>query len=128
MPGSLEVTIGNCTIEQRTGGRFKTTHELVQAHLRGDQAASDVWLNSVRALGCGISSLINVLDPEAVIIGGGIARSGAALFEPLEGFVRDTEWNVGAPARILPAQLGELAGAYGAAWNAQCAAGILPAS
>jgi glucokinase len=66
-----------------------------------------------------VASLINVLDPEAVIIGGGIARAGKVLFEPLERFVRDMEWNVGTPpVKILPAQLGELAGAYGAAWNA----------
>ena len=118
MPGSLEVMVGNCTIEQRTRGRFKTTHEMIEAHARGDKEATEVWLQSVRALGYAISSFTNILDPEAVIIGGGIARSGAALFEPLERFVRDSEWNVGAPVRILPAQLGELAGAYGAAWNA----------
>jgi glucokinase len=119
MPGSLEMMMGNCTIEQRSKGRFKTTHELVEAHQHGDAFASEVWLNSVRALGYAISSLINVLDPEAVIIGGGIARSGAALFQPLKRFVRDTEWNVGAePVKLLPAQLGEFAGAYGAAWNA----------
>jgi glucokinase len=118
MPGSLEALVGNCTIEQRTNGRFKTTHDLVAAHLAGDKFASEVWLQSVRALGYAISSLINVLDPEAVIIGGGIARSGAALFEPLERFVRDTEWDIGAKIPILSAQLGELAGAYGAAGNA----------
>jgi len=119
MPGSLEVLVGNCTLESRAGGRWKTTHELVEAHRQGNREATEVWLRSVRALGCGISSLINVLDPEAVIIGGGIARSGSALFEPLEKVVRDTEWNVGTnPVKIIPAQLGELAGACGAAWNA----------
>jgi len=119
MPGSLEVMIGNCTIEARTGGKFQTTHDLVAAHLAGDQAATEIWLRSVRALGVAIAGLINVLDPEAVIIGGGIARAGAALFEPLEKFVRDAEWNVGAaPVKILPAQLGEFAGACGAAWSA----------
>jgi glucokinase len=118
MPGSLEVMVGNCTIGQRTGERFKTTHELVEAHIRGDKAATEAWLRSMRALGYAISSFANVLDPEAVIIGGGIARSGTALFEPLMRFVRDSEWNVGALIKILPAQLGELAGAYGAAWNA----------
>ncbi len=119
MPGSLEVMIGNCTIEARSGGKFQTTHDLVAAHLAGDEAATEIWLRSVRALGVAVAGLINVLDPEAVIIGGGIARSGAALFEPLETFVRDAEWNVGAsPVKILPAQLGEFAGACGAAWNA----------
>jgi len=119
MPGSLEMMMGNCTVAERSNGRFETTHELVAAHLAGDAAASAVWMRSVRALGCAIASFINIVDPEAVIIGGGIARSGPALFEPLEEAVRDTEWNVGGPeVRILPAQLGELAGAYGAAWNA----------
>jgi glucokinase len=119
MPGSLEVMIGNCTVEQRSKGRFKTTHDLVDAHRAGDAFASEVWLNSVRALGYAISSMINVLDPEAVIIGGGIARSGPALFQPLTQFVRDTEWDVSpTPVKLLPAQLGEFAGAYGAAWNA----------
>ncbi len=119
LPGSLEVQIGNCTVGERTGGRFQSTHDLVAAHLVGDSAATKVWLRSVQALGCAISSFINVLDPEAVIIGGGIARSGAALFEPLERFVRDTEWDVGAPpVKLWPAQLGEFAGAFGAARNA----------
>lgn len=119
MPGSLEVMIGNCTIGARSGGKFLTTHDLVEAHERGDAVATEIWLRSVRALGVAVAGLINVLDPEAVIIGGGIARSGAALFEPLEKFVRDAEWNVGAvPVKILPAQLGEFAGACGAAWAA----------
>lgn len=120
MPGSLEVMIGNCTVEERSEGRFKTTHQLVAAHQAGDPLATEVWLKSVRALGCAISSLINVLDPEAVIVGGGIARCGATLFDPLKRYVRDTEWDIGVePVRIVPAQLGELAGAYGAAiWGA----------
>jgi glucokinase len=118
-PGSLELFIGNKTIRERTGGRFATTHELVNAHLAGDAAATGWWLRSVRALAAGIASLVNVLDPEAVIIGGGIARSGPALFEPLERILREMEWAAGGHrVRLLPAQLGELAGAFGAAYNA----------
>ena len=120
MPGSLETLIGNYNIAARSGGRFATTHALVEAHRAGDTFATEVWLKSVRALACAIGSFINILDPEAVIVGGGIARAGAALFEPLEKFVREVEWNVGpASVKILPAQLGELAGAYGAAWHAR---------
>src|ERR1051325_10184800 len=44
MPGSLEVVIGNCTISERTNGRYQTTHELVAAHLRGNKAATKTWL------------------------------------------------------------------------------------
>ncbi|MBI3880531.1 MAG: ROK family protein [Verrucomicrobia bacterium] len=117
-PGSLERFMGNKFIAQRTGGRYATTHELVAAVQSGDAAARELWLQSVRALGASIGSLINVLDPDAVIVGGGIARAGATLFEPLEKFVRQYEWQAaGHVAKILPAQLGDFAGAYGSAWN-----------
>jgi glucokinase len=119
MPGSLEVAIGNWNVRERSGGRFETTHALVAAHLTGDTEATRVWLDSVRALACAIGSFANILDPEAVIIGGGIARSGAALFEPLQRFLDEVEWRPGGGrVKLLPAALGELAGAYGAASNA----------
>src|SRR5436190_1000036 len=34
-PGSLEVAIGNCTIQERSRGRFQTTHDLIAAHRKG---------------------------------------------------------------------------------------------
>ena len=118
-PGSLELLMGNCTVVERTGGRFQTTHELVAAHLAGDPGASGVWLRSVRALACAVASCVNILDPEAVIIGGGIARAGAALFDPLNALMAEMEWrSVGYVVKILPATLGEHAGACGAARNA----------
>lgn len=119
MPGSLEVMMGNCTIAERSQGRFQTTHDLVAAHLAGDAEASHIWLRSIRALACAIGSFANVLDPEAVIVGGGVARSGEALFEPLRQIVSEVEWkSVGYQVKILPATLGEFAGAFGAAGNA----------
>ncbi|MDA1272891.1 MAG: ROK family protein [Verrucomicrobia bacterium] len=118
-PGSLEVAIGNCTIQQRTNGRFQSTHELIRAHEAGDSEASVVWLKSVKALASAICSFINILDPEAVIVGGGIARAGETLFAPLEKFLDPIEWRPGGHrAKILSAQLGEFAGAIGAARNA----------
>lgn len=120
-PGSLEDAIGNCTIEKRTNGRFKSTHDLVAAHLAGDNEASQVWLKSIRCLAAAIVSLDNILNPEMVIIGGGIARAGDALFTPLRNFVQTMEWTpISGPLRIVPAKLGELAGAYGAASGAGC--------
>jgi glucokinase len=117
-PGSLEDMIGNCTVERRTGGRFKSTHDLIAAHLAGDADASRVWLRSVHALAVAVASLINVADPEVVIIGGGIARAGPALFDPLNAGLDRFEWRPhGRRARVVPAALGEYAGAIGAAWN-----------
>jgi len=119
MPGALEDAIGNCTIKQRTGGAYPTTHALVDAYKAGDARAKSIWLKSVKALACGIGSFVNVLDPEAVIIGGGIARAGGALFEPLQGFLERIEWRPGGSrVKILAAKMGEFAGAYGSAANA----------
>lgn len=118
-PGSLEWAIGNCTILERTQARFATTHELIQAADGGDAFAREVWLKSVRALACAIASFINILDPEVVIVGGGIARAGRALFQPLEACLEPIEWRPGGHrAKIVPAQMGEFAGAFGAAYNA----------
>src|SRR5437016_10911714 len=86
-PGSLEVAIGNCTVQQRSHGRFQATHDLIAAHLKGDAEATATWLQSVKALAAAVCSFINILDPQAVIIGGGIARAGAALFGPLQPFL-----------------------------------------
>ncbi len=117
-PGSLEDAIGNHNLQERSGGRFQTTHDLIRAHEAGDGDATALWLRSVRALAAAIVGFTNVLDPELVIIGGGIARCGETLFDPLRDMVSQFEWKVcGRAVRIAPAQLGEWAGAYGAAWN-----------
>jgi glucokinase len=118
-PGSLEHAIGNVTVSERTGGRFASTHDLIAAHLAGDADATRAWLRSVRALAAAVASIINVADPETVIIGGGIARAGDALFNPLESYLDRYEWRPhGHRAKVVPAVLGEHAGALGAAWNA----------
>lgn len=118
-PGSLEMAIGNKTVQARSQGRYASTRDLVEDARRGDPQASALWEESVRGLAVGINSLINVLDPEAVILGGGIAQAGPLLFDLLANTLARHEWRpMGSRVRILPAQLGELAGAYGASHQA----------
>ena len=118
-PGSLEDAIGECTLPARSGGRFTTTTALLAAARSGDAAAADVWRRSVRALAAGLTGLINVLDPEVVVIGGGVAAAGEALFSPLRDELAVMEWRVGtARVNVIAAQLGPRAGAIGAAWRA----------
>jgi len=118
-PGSLENAIGNHNVRERSGGRFGTTHDLVRAAAEGDPFAAAIWGRSLRALAAAVASFGNVLDPEVVIIGGGIARSEAQLFGPLRAHLERWEWRPGGRAmRLVAAALGEWAGAYGAAAHA----------
>lgn len=119
-PGSLESAIGNCTVSDRSHGRFETTHELVAAFEAGDTEAAHVWLTSIRSLAAAIASLINVVDPEVVVIGGGIAQASyESLREPLARELDRFEWRpFGRGVRIVAAHCGSFAGAVGAAKNA----------
>jgi glucokinase len=116
MPGSIEDEIGNLTVEQRSHGKFSTTFQLIDAYKKGDTFATWLWLSSVRKLAISISSYINILSPEAVIIGGGIAQAKGALMEPLQSFLDLYEWRPGGKKTILKlAYFSDLAGAIGAA-------------
>lgn len=118
-PGSLEVAIGNQSIAARSGGRYATTHALLTAEAAGEAQAREVWLASVRCLAAAIASLINVLDPEVVIVGGGIATgAGERLFAPLRQMLDAFEWRPGGHgARLVPAALGDHAGCLGAVFH-----------
>lgn len=118
-PGSLEQMIGNYNLRERSKGRFDSTRKLVEAHVAGDKDASDIWLRSVFHLGAAIASFINAFDPEIVIVGGGIAQAGAALFDPLANYLDKFEWRpMGHRVPVISAELGEKAGAIGAAYHA----------
>lgn len=116
MPGAIETMIGDCTIVARSNGRFASTAALVAAHRAGDADATRIWLLSVRALAFALGSCINLFDPEVIVLGGGIAQAGAALFAPLTAELDGIEWRPGGHrVPIMPATLGEWAGAIGAA-------------
>ena len=118
-PGSLEDAIGNQTIAQRGEGRYATTHALLDAYAAGDEHAQRVWLTSIRHLAAAIASLINVLDSELIILGGGIATGAKdLLFKPLQQALDDFEWRPGGhQARLAPAMLGDSAGCLGSVFN-----------
>jgi len=118
-PGSLEETIGNYNISERSAGRFNSTRQLVEAHLNYDRDATRIWLRSVFNLAAAIASFINAFDPEIVVIGGGIAQADSALFKPLNEYLDRFEWRpIGVVVPIRAAALGERAGAIGAAYYA----------
>ena len=118
-PGSFEEAVADCGVHRRSAGRFSTTEEVVKAAAQGDARAADMWARSIRALACGIASIANAVDPGIVVLGGGIATAGDALFRPLARQLDEVEWRpTGFGVRVVPAELGNMAGAFGAARNA----------
>lgn len=115
-PGAIEVLIGDYTVSRRSGGRFRTTRELVTAFNNGDLHAAQTWSKSIRALACAITSLINIVDPEIIILSGGITHAGDALLAPLRAELNRIEWRPGGHSvPIALSTLGDWAGAIGAA-------------
>ena len=116
MPGALETMIGECTLCARSNRHYANTHALLAACGAGDAEATRVWRRSIHALACSVASTINLLDPEVIILGGGIAQAGDALLVPLAAALDVIEWRRGGQRTPLAlALLGEWAGALGAA-------------
>ncbi len=116
MPGSLEECIGNCSIAKRTAGKFSSTHELLKAYSSGDSFAKDIWLTSVKKLAISLASASNLISPDTIVVGGGIAEANDDLFVPLNNLFDKYEWQPGGiRPLIVKAVHGDLAGAIGAA-------------
>ena len=82
----------------------------------GDETAQAVVNQFVDYLSEGIADLTNILRPEAVVLGGGVANEGEALFEPLRKAVNKRTYIAMdiVPLKIVGAKLGKRAGVYGA--------------
>lgn len=83
---------------------------------QGDETAKKVIEQFVGYLSEGIADFVNILRPEAIVIGGGISNEGEMLFEPLRKAV-DARTYIAmdiVPLKIVGAQLGNRAGIYGA--------------
>jgi len=82
---------------------------------QGDQMAIEVLAETGHYLGIGIANLIQLYNPQVLIVGGGVAQSGRWLFEPIMRTVRVRALMVPASTcRIVPAQLADDAGVIGA--------------
>jgi glucokinase len=100
------------------GDPARVTGELVvRAATEGDPIAVRILGEVGRRLGEGIAGLVNVLDPQVVVLGGGVGEIGALVLEPLrEAYLATVEGRSDRPdVPILPAVLGNDAGAIGAA-------------
>ena len=93
-----------------------TAAHVSEAIIAGDEYAADVMRETARFLGTGVANLVNILNPEMIVVSGGVTRAGDHLFGPLKAEVRKRAFKVAADAcRIVPSELGDTAGVIGAA-------------
>ncbi|GJG85454.1 glucokinase [Gemmatimonadetes bacterium T265] len=93
-----------------------TAATVYDASDRGDALAREVVRDTARFLGAGVANLLNVYNPDVVVLAGGVARAGEALFGPLRAEVRRRAFRPAVEAaRIVPGALDGTAGVVGAA-------------
>jgi glucokinase len=106
--------------QRRTGRRILGAEEVLAGVDAGDAAAVEVVRTAGKALGAGIGWLVNVLDPEAVIVGGGLGLAGGLYWSSMVESTRSHIWaEAGRDLPILTAATGVDAGIIGAAAAAQ---------
>lgn len=93
-----------------------TAQTVYEAARANDDVALDVVRDTAHYLGVGLANLLNIFNPELVVIMGGVTQAGDALFEPLRREVARRAFRSAVDAcRIVPGTLTGLAGVYGAA-------------
>lgn len=121
--GCLEAIASAGAVERRFGQGIDA-QAVVDRAAWNEPAAVRVWREALDALALAIVNYATLLDPEVVVIGGGLASAGPRLFDPLSDLVRAST-RFGEPVPIVPAALGEEAGCFGAAIAAWRAVGWL---
>jgi glucokinase len=107
-------------IGQIGAGRAARAEDVIAAANMGDAAALQIVKSAGAALGASIGWLVNVLDPQALIVGGGLGTTGGLYWESLVAATRAHIWaDNSREIPILMAALGPDAGLIGAAASAR---------
>jgi len=111
-----EMSTGPLKVEyDRTG--TVTAKSVVQLAQQGDSVCQEIIVKVGRIIGNSLVQMCYLLNPEMIVIGGGVAQAGKILFDPLiEAFNKAILPRVAENTSIVPAKLGNLAGVTGAAW------------
>lgn len=125
--GCLESYVGNDAISRRALAAYAaagapppsaecTPRELFLAAEGGCSIAANLWAEVADQLGTAFANVLWLMNPEAIVVGGGVANAGPFLFEPLLRSLRSrTSEVIHQHLRVLPAALGNDAGAIGCA-------------
>lgn len=98
------------------GDLSKVTPELIdQACARGDRFARETWRRAGERIGLVLVDAIHLVCPDRIVIGGGLAKAGRWLLDPIRRTVRARSMRDLPSIPIVPARLGSSAGVVGAA-------------
>jgi len=106
------------SLTELTDGKIAdiTAREVAIAARQGDPLAGSVINNAAAYLGVGMVNLVNIFNPEMIIVGGGVASMGDLLLNPARQVVKERAFPVSsAAASIVITELGHDAGLLGAA-------------
>ena len=115
--GCLEAVASAAAVARRygeAGGDRVAAAEVVRRAVAGEQRADTVWRQTIEMLADGLLTGIRLLDPEVIVIGGGLAEAGTALLDPLHAAIGERLAFQTMP-RLVSAALGDQAGCIGAA-------------
>jgi glucokinase len=117
--GCLEAYVSGTSIAERAqeaGLSFTTAEDVAAAARRGDAGAKAIWDETVEALACGVTSIVNLFEPELVVLGGGVSLSGEQLIGPVRDAVRSSAMRAaGDAADVVASAFREQVGVVGAA-------------
>jgi glucokinase len=105
-------------LTEMVGGRLEdiTAATVYEAAVRDDPFAQEIMHETAKFLGAGVANIINILNPEMVVIAGGVTKAGDRLFGPLRAEVRRRAFRSAQECcQIVPAELHGTAGVVGAA-------------
>lgn len=133
--GCLEEYVGNGQIAERAAERYRaagmdvpvekcTPLDLAIAATAGDAIAVKLWEDVGMELGSALASVVWLVNPDTIVIGGGVAKAGELIFGPVRRAIHGrTTTIISRDLRIVPAALGNDAGIIGNAVLALEAAG-----
>lgn len=104
-------------LPRMVGGRLEeiTAQTVYAAAHQGDAVAREVVRDTARFLGAGVANLLNIFNPDVVVIAGGVTQAGELLFEPLRAEVRRRAFKPAVEAcHIVAGSLAGTAGVVGA--------------
>lgn len=92
-----------------------TPYIVCEAAKAGDPVAKRIFTIMGEYIGIGMASVVNLLNPEKIIVGGGVADAGEILMTPLKETLKKRAMKIaGEAVEVVPAQLGNTAGVIGA--------------